>query len=368
MRVAWIYPKTERCGISIHARNYIDSLKNHLDILEIDTDDFCSDSHQNTQLLDSADLVHLQYESSFFLKGRNDFFFRTLSRINKPLLVSLHEVYREFPGVFARSKISGPLFLRVIRRLIYDYRHPAQTAYRKHLGKNFGADLVLVHHHYHKKILTESGADPSKIEVLALPVKISSESIPFKWTSDHEIHLGSTGFINPQFNYDLLFSILKKLDKKWRFTWIGGIRNSEQQELFNRIMSTLNQNGWDNQFRITGWVSEEEQSRFLKELDIYMALFSNRASSASLNRAIGALIPIIATQLPLTEEINSPHCSPLVVIPPECESAIDAINSILTRKGFREKLLQNVGKYAEIHSYSAMSLKLVEIYRGLSAK
>ena len=208
-----------------------------------------------------------------------------------------------------------------------------QTPHRltKASWKNFGADLVLVHHHYHKKILTESGLILQN-EVLALPVKISSESIPFKWTSDHEIHLGSTGFINPQFNYDLLFSILKKLDKKWRFTWIGGIRNSEQQELFNRIMSTLNQNGWDNQFRITGWVSEEEQSRFLKELDIYMALFSNRASSASLNRAIGALIPIIATQLPLTEEINSPHCSPLVVIPPECESAIDAINSILTRK------------------------------------
>ncbi|HON09448.1 MAG TPA: hypothetical protein PLE24_01170, partial [Chitinispirillaceae bacterium] len=69
------------------------------------------------------------------------------------------------------------------------------------------------------------------------------------------------------------------------------------------------------------------------------------------------------------EEINnSPHCSPLAIIPPECESAIDAVNSILTRKDFREKLLRDVREYAEIHSYSAMSLKLVEIYRRLSAK
>ena len=69
-----------------------------------------------------------------------------------------------------------------------------------------------------------------------------------------------------------------------------------------------------------------------------MALFSNRASSASLNRAIGALIIINSTRL--TEEINSPHCNSCC-IPPECESAIDAINS-LDPKG-SEKTAANVG-------------------------
>ncbi len=367
MKALWIFPETDNCGISIYARNYTDALRKHADVSIIDPLSLFSDSSRTSDLMQNADVVHIQYETTFFIKNGHDYFLQILSKIKKPVIISLHEVYRDFPGVYPRREISGNDLIKGIKRIIYDRKHPSQTAFRKHLKMNFGADLILVHHQYHKEILQAENANLN-IEVLSHPVRVSADFPQFSWAPQRPLHLGSTGFINPQYNYELLFSFLKKLDKDWRFTWAGGIRSREQQDLLNSIKNRINDNGWNDRFTITGWITEEEQTVLLREIDIYLALFSSRSSSGSLTRAIGALKPVIATKIPLSEEIAGSEHSPVVVVPHEPGAAADALNRLLSDISFRETLLNNVKNYADRYSYQSMATRMFSIYRKVTEK
>ncbi|NLG17414.1 MAG: glycosyltransferase [Fibrobacter sp.] len=367
MKAVWISPETDNCGISIYARNYTDALREHADVSVMDPVSLFSGSFRASDLLQNADIVHIQYETAFFIKNDHDYFLRIFTKVKKPIIVSLHEVYRDFPGVFPRSAISGSGLIKGVKRFIYDRKHPLQTAFRKHLGMNFGADLILVHHQYHKEILQVDNKNLN-IEVLSHPVKVSADLPRFSWTPERPLHFGSTGFINPQYNYELLFSFLKQLDTDWRFTWAGGVRSREQQDLLNSIKIKISDNGWNDRFTITGWITEEEQTTLLREIDIYLAFFSSRSSSGSLTRAIGALKPVIATRIPLSEEIAGSELSPVVIVPHEPGAAADALNRLLSDTLFRKTLLNNVKDYADKNSYQSMASRMFSIYRKVTGK
>ena len=241
MKAAWVFPQNRQCGISIYAKNYIEALSSHLELIRIDPSSWFSNREKFISELHSADLIHIQYETSFFLKGNIDFYGEILKKINRPVLVSLHEVYREFPGVFPREEIVAPHWLLPLKYLIYDLKHPAQSAFRKHLSNKFGADCILVHHEYHRDILFDKGICAGLVKVLPLPVKCSVSCPSFSWTPGKQLHLGSTGFLNPQYDYDLLISVLEKLDIEWKFTWIGGIRSGEHEYLHKKLDSANKQ-------------------------------------------------------------------------------------------------------------------------------
>jgi len=363
MKILWLFPENRRCGISIYSNDYIKELKSKCEIISKDISSVTDDTEALLTGNDYADLVHIQYETSFFMKKRRDFYFRLLSKIKVPIIVTLHEVYEEFPQVFPRSKISGHGPLLFIKQIVYDYRHPVQTAYSKHCRRSFGANLILVHHRYHKEILMKKGIKPELIEILQFPVKKSANEVNFKWKAGKPIILGSTGFINPGYDYQLLFSLLKKIEFDWKFVWIGGLRNSEHERILENLKQMIIKMEWQDRFIITGWVSEEKQNELLEKLDIYLSLFKHRSSSATVSRAIGALKPVIATEIPMIKELN--ECadeSPVLAVKNEPESVIGAIKKIMEDSRFRENLLWKVKRYSENRYFSNMAEKLLLIY------
>ncbi len=364
MKVLWLFPEKKRCGISIYSHDYISELKNKCDVISRDLSAVTAGSEPLFTKNDDADLVHIQYETSFFLKKRRDTYFRLLSKIKVPVIVTLHEVYEEFPQVFPRSKISGHGPLLAVKRLVYDYKHPVQTAYAKHCNRSFGADRILVHHRYHKDILLKKGIKPELIEILQFPVKKSANEMIFKWKAGKTILLGSTGFINPGYDYELLFSVLEKLESDWKFIWIGGLRNNEHDKFLQELKQMITSRGWQNQFEITGWVSDEKQDELLEKVDIYLSLFKYRSSSSTVSRAIGALKPVISTEIPMIKELS--ECadeSPVLAVKNEPESVIEAIRKIMEDSNFTEKLLARAKKYSENRYFPDMAEKLLLVYR-----
>ncbi|MBN2188388.1 MAG: glycosyltransferase, partial [Chitinispirillaceae bacterium] len=314
MKIAWIFPQKERCGIATYSRRYAESLSGKAEVILLDPERFSGDREALLSAINGCDIAHVQYETSFFSRAGRDFFPAFCRAIHPPVVVSLHEVYRNVPYVYPRKAIRGRGPLAFARRTLYDRRHPLQTAYQRHLEHSFHSAAVLVHYAFQRSIIIEQGCRPEAIFVIPLPVPLlPGAAPPAPWNGDRPLSLAAPGFINPDFDYDLLFAALERLAVPWRFTWIGGIRRNEDAPLLQTVRAKIAEKRWNDRFTVTGWVSERDFRDLLCGADLICAFFSARSSSSSLTEALGALRPVIATPIPLTEELSRSgvvHLSP----------------------------------------------------------
>ena len=368
MKIAWIFPVNQKCGISFYSQEYVKALESFTEVKIFDTYKCLDDIESYTKKLNSFDLIHIQYETSFFLKGNHKRYEQLCGQITKPIIVSLHEVYEEFPDVFPRSQIKGKSFIRKLKENIYDIRHPFQTLYNRHLSNSFYADKVLIHANFQKGLLIKKGIEKDQIEIIPMPIKeiknIQPGVKPQATQINKKLNLSSLGFLNQNYNYELLFDVLDKLEIPWHFTWIGGIRRNEDTPLHNTIKQEISKRKWEDKFIVTGWVTDERRNELLSQTDVYLALFSARSSSLSLATALGARRLIITTTLPFSEELakNTPI---MLISKANSKSVLDNIDQIISNNSIKETCLNAIDKYIEQHSYMAMSEKLIETYRGI---
>lgn len=364
MKMAWLFPVNQKCGISYYSYEYIKALADSADVEIFDISECLATLHSSAKKLNSFDGIHIQYETSFFMKGDNKYYQKLCSLIQKPLIVSLHEVYESFPGIFPRSQIKGAGIIRAYKEFLYDMRHPFQTTYTLHESEGFFADLLVVHGQFQKEILINHGVPEEKIFVIPMPIKVQDPNFDLPKPPAKELNLASLGFINQNFMYPLLFDILDNLEIPWHFTWIGGIRRDEDKHLLDTIEREISRRHWQDRFTITGWVSENELNRRLSRVDIYLALFSQRSSSASLATALGARKIIIATKLPMTQEIvkNRPI---MKLVPPDFSSFNRVIHQLSSDESLKKTCLTEIDGYIRSHTYHKMANRLVTLYRKL---
>jgi len=364
MKIAWLYPVKQKCGISFYSEEYVQALAQVIDVTVFDIDDFCGHPKHLAVKLNSFDCIHIQYETSFFLKKGVKIYEKLCTLLTKPVVVSLHEVYDEFPDVFPRSRINGSGILRACKEWIYDLRHPYQTSYTNDLQQSFFADKILVHADAHKGTLVQKGIDAGKISVIPVPVKNLSLSSKTPFMKDDILHLSSHGFLNRHYDYTLLFQVLEKLDIPWRFTWIGGIRRDEDASLLNDINREIEERSWKDMFTITGWVTEEERTTLLNKTDIYLGLFTVRSTSASLATALGSRQLIIASDLPYTRELA--RKTPILSIcKSDCHSVIEKINLLISDTSLRQAYVNEIEKYTNSVSFMKMAERVIKVYKDL---
>jgi hypothetical protein len=364
MKIAWIFPQNKLCGISFYSQKYVQALRRSISIECLDPLDYCNNRKAFLEAIQSCDVCHIQYETSFFLLNNKDFFFSMCSEIKCPIIVTLHEVYKQFPDVFPRDKIKGNLFTKPIKEHIYDKRHPFATSFARHVSKGFCADKIIVHAQFQKDVLVEKGLVAGEIDVLPIPVLSIDNSTQDKWKNDQTLNLAATGFINPSYDYDVLFKTLDLCDMPWKFTWIGGVRRQEDQALLDTIQADVAKRGWENRFVITGKISDEKRDAMLSNAHIYCALFKNKSSSESLATAIGSRSLIIATRLPLTVEMTS-ELPVMHLVENDPKTVVVAIKKINSDARMRESLTNACEKYTVRYSYENMAKRMVSEYEGL---
>jgi glycosyltransferase involved in cell wall biosynthesis len=365
MEIAWIYPHRDRCGIAEYASRYLEALERTVTVRRFDPTGFFFRRRDFIAEINRCDLAHIQYETSCFMRNGSDFFEKLCREITIPIFVSLHEVYRTFPDVFPREQLRGSFLSLPLKRLLYDRRHPLQRAYRRHLSRAFYAGKVLVHQEFHTTILEEQQVPGDRIGVLPLPIPIVNNAPRFApWSAERPAHCVGAGYINPHYDYDLLFATLEKLAIPWRFTWIGGVRRNEDETLLEKILHMVRARGWHDRFQITGWLPEGEFNTILCTADVFCAFFTSRSSSATLAAAIGCLRPIVATAAPLTLELASRfgvlHC-----VQPSAEAAAAGIESVLSDGPLRISLETNVARYRERHDFGSLADQLTDLYKSL---
>jgi hypothetical protein len=361
-KIAWIYPFNRKKGVYFYAENYIRALSGKAEIIQIDLDQ-CLHDKKIFQIVNDCDLVHIQYITEYFGTGQFNSYRRFIKQITPPVIVTLHEIYDEFPGIFPRSRISGKGLVRKIKELIYDFRHPAYRHWLNHLRASFGARLCIVHYPFQKEILVNKGFK-RQIEIVPHPVEKMQLTARQNFYSGNELELGSSGFINLNYDYNELFSVLESLEIPWRFTWIGGLRRKEDSVLLDSIVSKIKSHGWRDKFTITGWMDENGLNKNLCNLDIYLALFSNRSTSSTIMKALAAECLIIARQLPLTTDLNSDNQIMLTVSEDDTE-IINTVNRLITDSSLQREIIKNIRTFKEQYSYENMALRHVRLYDQL---
>lgn len=364
MKIAWIFPQNKLCGISFYSQKYVQALRRSITIECLNPLDYVNNKKAFLKSIQSCDVCHIQYETSFFLLKNKDFFFSMCSAIKRPIVVTLHEVYKQFPNVFPRDEIKGNFITKPIKEYVYDKRHPFVTSFARLVSKGFHADKIIVHAQFQKDILIEKGLKAPAIDVLPIPVQLIDNKKQNEWKNGQVLYLASTGFINPSYDYELLFKTLDLLDMPWEFTWIGGVRRPEDHGLLEAIQSGVVKRGWENRFVITGEVSDEKRDAMLSNTHIYCAMFKHKSSSESLATAIGARSLIIATKLPLTEEMTSEFPA-MHLVDNDPSAIVDAIKKIASDIQARKPLADAIEKYSRLYSYENLAKEMVSKYERL---
>jgi glycosyltransferase involved in cell wall biosynthesis len=361
MKVAWIFPQNKMCGISFYSHAYVDALKPLVDVVSVDPDDLVGRKAETIGIINKCDIVHLQYETSFFMRDNKDLYLKACASIRRPIVVTLHEVHDQFPGVYPRDNITGSFPLRNLKLWLYDRRHPYITALTRHTRKKFLSSAILVHSRFQKDILASKGVPPEMVTVLPVPVNPTTAHPATFWSGIGPLNLASTGFINDSFDYDLLFETLALCNLPWRFTWIGGVRRPDDQTLFKHIQGEIERRNWGDRFSITGTIPMDKRDTLLSQTHIYCAFFKYKSSSESLATALGSRALICSTSLPLTREITE-RFPVMTLIGRDASEAQLAIRRMATDSPVQENLKIAMDGYCQEYGRQRMARRLVSLY------
>jgi glycosyltransferase involved in cell wall biosynthesis len=367
MKICWIFPQNKLCGISFYSHKYVAALEKYADILCVDPGDVIDKKAEAVSALRQSDIVHIQYETSFYLKHYRDCYPNVCAAVTCPIVVTLHEVYDQFPGVYPRESITGGGLVRAIKERIYDARHPYVTALTKHSAAGFFADALFVHSAFQREILLKKGVLPEKIIVLPFPISPGKDTPELTWGPPATVHFAATGFINDSYDFDLLMETLAKCKMPWEFTWIGGIRRPDDRLLFNKIQNEIERRNWAGRFTITGEVTDQTRDDLLNAAHVYLALFKYKSSSESLSVALGSRRLIVATELPLTREMNAEFPVMLLTAANAPEIA-GAIERIITDAQTRSTLWEAMRRFTEKNSYDSIARRLTKEYERVLRK
>jgi glycosyltransferase involved in cell wall biosynthesis len=366
MKVGWVAPLHAKCGIAFYAGKYAKALSGHVELVECDPEDFCHDRKGFSARLSGCDCVHIQYETSLFRHGHKDWYPALCREVRAKKIVTLHEIYRQAPEVFPRENLTGARPLRALKGLLWDVRHPHWASFARHCRASFFADAIVVHSQFQKHILLEKGIDREKIGVIPMPVQPRRQTKTKAVRETREIVLGATGFINPLYDYDLLVKVLDKIKGEWRFIWVGGLRRNEDVNILRDLEREIDRRGWKQRFTITGWVSDEERDRLLDEMHVFCAFFKERSSSESLADAIASAKIIVATRIPLSEEMAAQ--GPVLALAPKSpQETAELIAGLLSDGQRRRSMEQASSAYAKTYSYDECAKTLAALYERVIA-
>ncbi len=304
INVLWIYPHDKKCGIAGYSETLLSEFRKLSINITIEAPANNYTKLRNILLkTKQADIVHIQYDSSHWMLGKKNLFSKYATRINKPLVVTLHEIYKESPFDYPVSKIKsavpgGTLF----KRWIYKLKHHNIRTENKLCKNNYFSTAIQVHNNFQRNILINKGTKESVVHVIPHGVwkekYINIESYPKTW------RFGTFGFLNNSTDYKTVLTALSKLQINWTYTIGGGARLPEHKHIANDIKNIAKKLSIGNHVNITGYIKNESMDNFFNGLDIYIAPFKFKSSSSSLNRAVSFACPIIASDIPLVKDIN----------------------------------------------------------------
>ena len=342
MRVAFLTPTIERCGIADYSRFLLMHLRELVEVEEIPTElAHAGDSYPELgRRLSRADVAHLQYEHGFFCvnDAPSANFDALIREVRIPKVVTLHSMPLEDPR------------------------------WQRHLRDE--STTFMVHSRQHVEALRARGAR-NCVEAAPHPAtprvasSVSAAAYQSAQGLDGRIVVAIFGFTKRHKGYDLAVAALPRLPQTTTLLIAGGPQDARDGQVLADVERRARESGLASRVRVTGYVPPSEVGAAMEISDVVLAPFNAMTSSGSLAAALAWARPVVAADLdPNIELADAFHCIQLFKTGDAGDLARQ-ITRVLSDADLRAALISGAQAFRRQCSYERLARTTCELYRHL---
>ncbi len=367
MKVAMLATTGDRCGIAAYTRDLMAELQPLVDLVFVPIDEGAQPiEHYRAQaeLLNQADVVHIQHEHSFWggiLPGKSAFWtLRYL--ITKPVVLTAHTTY----------SLAELLRVKQERRPLHRIAKEALLLRRRYRDgveiAPFATSRVIVHTEEGREALVPRGAHAQDVHVIpaGIPSVQASQDGGASFRAKHD--LGSArlvslfGFISPNKGYELAINSLAELPQSVSLVIAGGTRTPDADAYAGSLVRTIEARGLTNRVRITGYLSDAEVADAMAASEVVVVPHTQATGSYSVMIALAHGSAVVASDLAIFREIQA--VTPCMRLFRTGDSAHFAacLKAVLSNPVGQDEMRSRARVHAQRNSWSEVAKRTVEVY------
>ncbi len=360
-RVIWVVPEKSG-GIRTYAEGLLLALRGASPI-EVEARWELPEESLFTPKAESRNIVHLQHEFGFFgskLPGRYRFprWIRAIKskNPNATWLATAHYVIdRDY-----RFPLEGKEWWSIVPRVLVNlfFISAMRKAWTRGTWENF--DGVIVHSKLQVDAILKSGCE--RVAVIPLPVPRTSR-LPENASSSN---VTLFGYFSPDKGQDIAIRAWSLLGESApKLVLAGGVRRKEDEKYYAECRGLIRKLGLESRIEITGYVPEEKLDSLYREARLVIAPFRVTTGSASIAAAFARGAAVLASDLPLNQELTERVPGSLAFFKTGSPEALAAEVRAIFGDRDRIRLLSDRAKaYAEKHSPEKMAALHLDFYRS----
>ena len=364
----------ERDGISDYSKHLVNELKknNNMDIQIVKLVNNIGQKDFYRELADKAnqaEVCHVQFNYVYFngeLPYRNRLlYFEKYLKI--PLVITAHEVR------LRHSLITEAGYSR-IKRIVFNKTLFLWNSWSRIYHKSIynKADKIIAHTKAQAELIRPLLNNPDRLMVLPHGIPMISpelRNIPASRVKsglglEGKIILTIFGFINKKKGYELVMDILSELPDNVILLIAGGAmtENTVDKEYYNSLAKEISARGLDNKIRITGYLKEDDVADIMAATDICLAPFLSGSGSGALSLCLGYHKAIIASDIPVIQEINNQIPCLELFRYPDAQDLLKKIKGLINNPGRINELSISARQYCQRFSYAVIATETIKIY------
>ncbi|HET6456409.1 MAG TPA: glycosyltransferase [Armatimonadota bacterium] len=369
MKVGMLTSVGDRCGIAEYSQDLADGLRKLVDLDVVAVWDRSSPWNaylaQSTERLNTADVVHIQHEYSFWgsVLPRQNRFFEQVAGIGKPIVLTAHTL--DPTTQVLGLHLPGPLPRKALKLMLAYYPPYRQTIERATFQI---ADRIIIHDSFAAGKLEGRGIPRSKMGIIPMGIPAANlepglgDAFRRKFGLEGRKLITVFGFVRPGRGYETALDALTKLGNDAVLIIAGGPQTESQKAYVDSLSADIEVRGLRDRVVITGYLPDEEVPGAMQAADIALIPQEHGTGSYSLMVALGYGKPILASDLRFLLEFEDVLWT---FKRGDSEDLAGKLRILLEDEETRNRLSGKALAYAKDHSWDKIAEKTVEVYQEL---
>lgn len=304
----------------------------------------------------SVDVVHVQYEAGVFGEfGTTGVctptFYLGLAQSDWPIITTLHEVHREYPGHSPVTGVAVGIRDRVLERIILTV-----------------SDSIIVHTAEAESVLRERHGAQFSVERMRHPVDDPTSTPVAEDTAREELDIKSDtvfvtfGWVESKKRYCDVVRCLPDLPNAV-YLIAGEPRHEDDEAVLSRTFDLAAELGVRDQVRHLGYVPDDQLPVLFGAADAAIAPYEQVTQSGAVNTSLAYHCPVVANELPAFEELAAEYDC---VVTYDDQAELANILSDIPGKKLTH-LRNSARRYANTETWEAFGERSRTLYERITA-